>query len=483
MKRITSIIILMAIAAALASCGTNGAREETTTSSDNNTSDTVADDAYTYPDIDLGGDEFTILTGNISWGGFMSRLDFDSLEGETLNDTVYERNRAVEEKFDLKLEFTETDIYNTGTKLQQAVMAQDDVYKAAFVTGTKLANLIGQEYLYDLTRIDSFQLDEAWWDSSVNQESRLGKNGKQYFASSDISLVGFQGSVAVFFNEDKIDDIGMDLPYQLVRDGKWTLDELSKYMRAGANLNGDTSFAWNSSGSAEFGLVTWTTGVSAFIAGCDESFIDRDEKNEPILGCRDDRFFDVVQKLAGMFAKEGEFLLTSGSGVDHYETIFSNRRALTLVAELKAASMYRDVDFTFGIVPMPKYDEAQEDYHTYRWQDVMMLCVPVTNTDPSSTGAVMDAMAYISYKEVLPVFYENTMSQKQLRNNESIEMLAIIRDSRIFNAGRVFGWTEQLSLDTEAALKQGKTDIASLIDSRRPQIEQKIKETMEIMNK
>ena len=95
----------------------------------------------------------------------------------------------------------------------------------------------------------------------------------------------------------------------------------------------------------------------------------------------------------------------------------------------------------------------------------------------------MDAMAYISYKEVLPVFYENTMSQKQLRNNESIEMLAIIRDSRIFNAGRVFGWTEQLSLDTEAALKQGKTDIASLIDSRRPQIEQKIKETMEIMNK
>ena len=75
------------------------------------------------------------------------------------------------------------------------------------------------------------------------------------------------------------------------------------------------------------------------------------------------------------------------------------------------------------------------------------------------------------------------MSQKQLRNDESIEMLGLIRDSRSFNVGRVYGWTEQLSLDVEAALKSGSTDIASLIESNRSKIEAKISETMEIMNK
>lgn len=413
----------------------------------------------------------------------MCELDFETIDGETLNDTIYERNRVIEDEFNLKLDIIYEDLYVTDQKIRQAVMAQEDIYKAAFVRGTTLAGLVGEEYLYDLTGIDTFQLDREWWDSSANSESRLGKNGRQYFAQSDISLVGFQGSVGVYFNEEKIKSLGMELPYQLVRDGKWTIDELSKYMKAGANLNGDSTFAWNSSASAEYGLATWTTGVSAFITGCDESFIDRNENGEPVFGCRDNRFFDVTQKLAGMFANEGEFLLTSSPGADHYETIFANRRALMLVAELKAASKYRDIDFTFGIVPMPKHDEKQEGYHTYQWHDAMLLCVPVTDADPTTTGAVIDAMTYLSYRDVLPVFYENTMSQKLLRNDESIEMLAIIRDSRVFNAGRVFGWTEQFSLDLEAALKEGKTDIASLIDSRRPQIEETIRETMEIMNK
>ena len=327
-------------------------------------------------------------------------------------------------------------------------------------------------------------------------------------------FIDMSGGLSNMSNENKLADLGLDTPYQLVRDEKWTLDALSEYMKAGANLNGGSTFAWNSSAAAEYGLATWTTGVSAFITGCGESFIDRNESGEPILGCRDDRFFGVLQKLAGMCAKEGEFLLTSGSGVDHYETIFANRRALMLVAELKASSKYRDIDFTFGIVPMPKYDESQESYYRYRWQDTPMLCIPVTNSDPASTGVIMDAMAYISYDSVLPVFYENTMAQKQLRdklnkwsfhakkawiyglfcvkttlnqrflrNDESIEMLSIIRDSRSFNTGRVYGWTEQLSLEVEAALKEGRTDLASLIEGKSSQIEQKIKETMEVINK
>ena len=36
------------------------------------------------------------------------------------------------------------------------------------------------------------------------------------------------------------------------------------------------------------------------------------------------------------------------------------------VAQLKAANKYRDMETSYGILPIPKYDEAQEDYRCLR---------------------------------------------------------------------------------------------------------------------
>lgn len=484
-NRITALFILAAMLSSVASCsdtasGTNN--DDTTSNQDTTVSYDDSEFVYEYPSMDLNEKEITILNGSISWGGFIYQLDYESYTGETLDDAIYNRNRKIENEFNCRLTIVEEDIHSTNSVLQKIIMSQEDVYQAAFVKGSGLANLVSEGYLQDLSDIASIDLDGVWWNKAINDDAKFGSSDSLYFASSDISLVSLQGTVAVYFNEDKIKNFGMDTPYQLVKDGKWTLDELAVYMKAGANLNGDSTYIWDSTANAEYGLVTWTTGVSAFVTGCNESYIDKDSNNEPYLGCNDNRFFDVLQKLAGMFGNEGEFLLTSGAGVDHYETIFSNNRALMLVAELKAATKYREIDINFGIVPMPKYDENQENYYSYRWQDSYMLCIPVTNLDAEETGAVMDAMAYISYESVLPIFYENTLSQKALRNENSIEMLGIIRDSATFNMGRVYGWTEQLSLDLEAVLKTGSTEIASVIEASRGTIEGKIEATMDVMN-
>ena len=40
-------------------------------------------------------------------------------------------------------------------------------------------------------------------------------------------------------------------------------------------------------------------------------------------------------------------------------------------------------------------------------------------------AAMIDALTYRSYETVLPVYYENRVAQKGLRNEDSIEMLGI----------------------------------------------------------
>ena len=42
----------------------------------------------------------------------------------------------------------------------------------------------------------------------------------------------------MLFHAGVFDDYNIEYPYQMVRDGKWTLDELKKSCQAAANLNG-----------------------------------------------------------------------------------------------------------------------------------------------------------------------------------------------------------------------------------------------------
>ena len=68
-------------------------------------------------------------------------------------------------------------------------------------------------------------------------------------------------------------DLGLETPYDLVRDGAWTIDKLHEYATAGANLNGDSSFAWDENGSAIYGLASYEDSLNAFITGGGESYV------------------------------------------------------------------------------------------------------------------------------------------------------------------------------------------------------------------
>ena len=135
----------------------------------------------------------------------------------------------------------------------------------------------------------------------------------------------------------------------------------------------------------------------------------------------------------------------NGSGNSHYEMIFKNGRSLFTIAEIKASSKYRDMEDTFGIVPIPKYDEEQEQYYSHRTHICLVMSVPVTNQRPEDTGKIMDTFSYLSYTDILPIFYNEKVAQKGLRNEESIEMLGIIAETRSFDIGEAYAWTEELS--------------------------------------
>ena len=57
---------------------------------------------------------------------------------------------------------------------------------------------------------------------------------------------------------------------------------------------------------------------------------------------------------------------------------------------------------------------------------------------------ILDALSYESYRDVLPLYYGQTISQKGLRDEDWIEMLSIINETRVSESGLIFGVTSGL---------------------------------------
>ncbi|MCI8388446.1 MAG: extracellular solute-binding protein [Clostridiales bacterium] len=452
---------------------------ETNTSGDDSSTDEIA---YAYPDIDYGGEEFNILNTSTTWG-FYTNLDFEEETGEALDDAVYNRNRFIEEKFNIKFNIEEVDTDSMSSHYRNAILAADDVYDAAFCRANVMSSFILENYLIDLGTISSFNFDEAWWDADVRKATLIGDSDSIYVAGCDISMYNLQGTETFYINENLLADLGGTAPYDIVREGKWTLDKLREYTKLGANLNGDASFAFDSNSSSTYGILGFQDIVVALVVGSDQNYCKVGDDNIPYLAAESEQFYNVAAKVAEILGTEGEYLYLNGSGDDHYEVQFKNGRSLLMFGQIKSASKFRDMDDSYGILPMPKYDENQDSYYCYRSGNTPLLSIPVTNNSPDRVGVIMDAMAYLSYRDVLPVFYNNTLSQKQLRNEDSLEMLEIIRDSRYLDIARIYAWSDKLYLSVETMLQAGNGNLASTVAAQKSTIEANIQKTLDLFNK
>ena len=477
MRKFITLLLLAAILTSM-SCGET---EKPIDPDDEETSLAPAEPEpdYIYLPFDLGQREFTILNTAQSYN-FYTTLDLEEQTGDPVDDAIFNRNRFLEDQFNMKIVIDESyQLDKASEALRKAVISGEDIYDAAFLRDFWLSGLISDGALADLQDYDEFNFDKPWWDSEATEVSRLGDKRKILYAYTDASLADFEGTLVTFFNEKYLDDLGLDAPYQLVRDGKWTFDRFAEYMKAGTNLNGDESYTYVENGNAKYGLTSWDQGEIGLIFGANLSIIE-DNNGQPVISARSEKFIEMAQKVIKLCSTDGEYYWGSGSNT-HYEKVFKDGRALLMLAQLKATNGYRDMNESYGILPVPKLDESQENYRDLRTYCYVM-CIPTISQTIDETAAVMDAMSFLSYRDVMPPFYEGRVSQKALRNDDSIEMLELIRGSRCIDIGIPYGWTDPIRAQIRSAVKDKSTEIVSKLESIMPSVESKIESTMEFLN-
>ena len=239
--RLTAILIFcFIIAQFLFSCNSNASTDKKDNpaspagneiDTDNGETPVVAESEYIFPDLDCKGEDFTFLNTSTDWG-FYTDIVLEAMTGEVLDDALYNRNRMIEEKFNVKIKAVDFLVDKSAQKLTTTVKAGEDLFDAAYIPGNcsvPIGTLIADNLLYNLNGIPELQLDEKWWNQSVKRNSVIGSSKSLYFAFCDMNIMPLQCAFCIYINEDMMQRLGLEKPYGIVKSGKWTYDEFYKY--------------------------------------------------------------------------------------------------------------------------------------------------------------------------------------------------------------------------------------------------------------
>lgn len=389
----------------------------------------VSDDLET---VDYGGREFNIL----------SRTDFsyefDSEQsGDVLDDAIYQRNRTVEERFGVEIKVHEYGSGTNGNVLElsdRTIMADDDEYQLvsaySWTAATGSLNGLYRNW-YDVEKVN---FEKPWWEKDFIEEA--GMNGAVYIAVGDLSLLYSEVRQGIFFNKQIAEDIHMEDPYQLVKDGKWTIDKLIELSKQGAaDLDGDGDMDEND--RYGFACNKWTHTIP-FVYGSGLKTVSYDQDGMPSKFEKSEKMFDIFEKVYKFINESGDaYICNDGKYALPNETDFKSGKALFMTSWVGYASSLRDMDTDFGILPYPKYDEEQESYYSFYLDRTSVFLMPIT-ADDDFAGTITEAMAAESYKQVMPAFYEKTLYGKLIRDEESRDMLDIIFQNTVYDFAYIY---------------------------------------------
>ena len=479
---------LICILGILPSCGAQAApetpqKQDTTPVTEETTA--PVEEKLSYPSAlsDHGGETFTFLNCvDGLWAGSFHVIDYEEASGDAVESAIYRRARQAEEDLNLHIAVEKDEIGNLYGRVKKTVTSGDNAFAAAYMPLQFGSATLAGEYALNLYDLGTLRLSEPWWNQSYVEQTTLGDD--ILFASIDyINMMGYTYTNVMYFNKKMCENYDLDYPYQAVRDGKWTYDAMREYMAAAVNLNGDSAFSEKNPNCVFGYAVQHEEGTMTLLDGCGSFVMKKNKDGIPVINDDLTQLSAAYEKLLSILERDGFCMMGNGSLQENTGSIslFANSRAMFHQAALGvSAADFRNIDVEYGILPMPKADESQEKYYSMVSQYTLALSVPKTATEPAKTGEVLDYMAFLGYRDVIPEV-QTALCFKGLRDEDSIDMFNIVLDTESVDIGFLFGWTSNLVKTLSQNVYKGKNDFASQMEKNASKIEKAVEKTLTAM--
>jgi len=395
----------------------------------------VSDDLTT---TDFGGRDFRIVTHQPKEFYFE---ESERNQGDLIKDSKFARNELVEKRFNVNLKLGYTGTYSeVSSYVSKTVLAGTDEFDLLMGMAVDTGSLVLKKLFLNWYDIENVNFDKPWWAESNKDE--LTVDGVCPIAVSDFNFSAITSTFCMAFNKNLANSYELGNLYETVLDGKWTFDKLLELVKGVYVDDGN-----DKRDMADFYGMAHSNGssVNTYLWAFDNPVCVKDEEGVPQIAIKTDKINNIVGDIYELIYNTGGVYYDSGavSGTSYPVDMFLAKRVIfipTVLAEF-ATTGFRNFEDDYGVIPYPKYDETQKDYHTMADGYHTVLAVPKTVKDTAFVGTIVEALSAETWKTVTPTFYEIALKTRYLRDNESKEVLDIVINGRVFDFGYIYdGW-------------------------------------------
>jgi len=487
-RTLSALLALLTVSGIFASCAQNPSgtvpsddttASETTTQAPETTAKTYTPD---LPEKNFNGKELKALTFQKSSAAITDLCAYETM-GEPLNDAIYKRNSTIEERYKIDLVIDEQVKNDCKKIVESALLAHEDRWGFLDIAIRETVQFASAGYLHDLVPLNYIDPEAEWWDQRCREEMSI--LGKVFFLIGDINLFAASETYGLIFNKEVAEAFEVGDLYPMVHEGKWTIDALyTMITKVAGDVDGNGVMDQND----RYGLYTQNDMMN-FYNGAGVRIALKDKDDVPYLVGITDRGIGALEKGHKIMSDANTVFAgdqrnkTIGAKSIYTEIIIpAFKNNLGLFYSTGIGNTYknlRDMEAEYGIVPIPKYDEAQEEYYCgllESWATV--VSIPKTASDPDFPAFILEALSAESVLTVTKTWNEQCFNTKGVRDEESIHMAELIAKSRCYDIGYFFGWGnigKQIKNQGSAATMNFASNYASLESKAQLALEDTLK--------
>lgn len=363
-------------------------------------------------------------------GADVNEVWVEESDGTPLNDAIFARNLATEDLLGIKV----TPIFaDNDENIRNQVKTEVTAGTTDYDTVLNRMDYIGPQAesgLY-LNLMDHLDTSNPWWDKNIVETFTMF-NSKLYWITGDINVFDDFAVEVLFTNKSILEQNGFELPYKDVLEGKWTIDRMYQIAKAcEKDLDGDGKMTV---GKDVIGHIEGNDHIKHWIYAMGEKSCDIDKDGNLEVNILTESHISAVDTLFN-YMVEKQMTYTANWDQFFKGTVVFCGNMLGPINSL------REMEDDFGVIPMAKKNEEQENYGHYvsnGWTTA--YAIPMTNKDPDRTGIILEVLCGFSTDTVRSALYDVLFAAKLVRDTESVEMLDIIFDTKSYDWAVDFSW-------------------------------------------
>ena len=447
-KRIIALLLVCVFAGmALVGCGNknSGNGEETggeQNSGNNNVATETETNIYGEPsftgvvpveNLDFEGEEIVVLHRDTE---IINREWYKESTEDELDEAVAMRNAAVEETLNVNVTYERFPFpnYDDGSRNFNDAVYQDVIQDlhyydvAAYFAYSGTSPLIRDcnANLLDKDTFPFFDFTLPCWNQTVVTNTTI--NGRLHYITGDINISLFDSAMVIWYNktlyDEKKESSDPEHMQRYALEGTWTYDDLYRWTAVFDDSNGtagaqiDDTYGY---GTPKRGSGYPCPGDAIPHAWDLEFLIENPDGTHAYNIIGNDKAETALTKFRNLFdatgtceqATVGNF--TAGKYVFYASTIYPGKDANMQI---------REMEDTYGLLPIPKYDLDQEQYGTtatdgYSLMGVLDHSESTIPTKGEAVSAYLQLMTEESYTSVRGYYFNRIIKPKYFGTDDS----------------------------------------------------------------